>query len=1136
MSGAREELAAIHTFPQLVRYLREELDWPIRTDDFEDSVFDYSAEDLGIDAHNAAKIEEIKRLRPLSVNQPWGVFFVKFEPKRLPVVALRRILSGVALRKRASANSPDHAAWAISDLLFISNYGEGDTRQIAFAHFAEDPEKQSLPTLQVLGWDNLDTPLHLDDVAESLTRNLVWPDDEANVAAWRSRWGSAFTLGHREVINTSREMAIRLAQLARATRDRIVSALAIETERGPLTQLMKAVQVSLVHDLDARGFADMYAQTIAYGLLSARIADPQSETAGDLVGHMRTNPMLRDLLQTFLHVGGRGARVGGPGIDFDELGVAEVVDLLNNRNIEAVLRDFGDRNPEDDPVIPFYELFLKEYDERQRMQRGVFYTPRPIVSYIVRSVDGLLRTQFGLEDGLADTSTWGEMATRREGLRIPEGVSREQPFVQILDPATGTGTFLVEVIDLIYKTVVTKWKALGHGEKERESLWNDYVPKHVLPRLHGFELLMAPYAIAHLKIGLKLYETGYRFESEVRARIFLTNSLEPAEDFSDRFLFAVPALAHEAQEVNEVKRKQRFTVVLGNPPYSGISSNMTEDAQRLVDAYKFVDGVALNERKIWLQDDYVKFIRMAQVTIERAHVGILGFITNHGYLDNPTFRGMRQSLIRTFPRMYVLDLHGNALKKERAPDGTEDKNVFEIRQGVAIFVGACDAVDSQVLRTDLWGSTDTKYTWLGSNSVETTHWGHLRPATPFYFFRSEVDDLGAYPEWPKLSELMPTYSSGVITARDELVLDYAPEPILERIELLRDTSVSDDALRQRLFEGKSSPKYPAGDSRGWKLPEARRKLRRDDHWRDRVALCLYRPFDERSVYLTEWMVDWSRPELRRHLAIGKNPLLVFPRNTGAGRPWDHVFVSYDPILGRFFPDSACITYMAPSLVLTDGMFDRGAAIAENSRDSVSEGLDDESEVRQRAMSKLGYIYAILHSPTYRRRYQSQLRADFPRIPPIANRDLMDSMARLGCELMSLHLMESPKLGSVGNLYVGAKYPQVGLVGWSNDTVWLDASTSKNGQPAGPGTTGFRGVPAAVWNFEIGSYRVCEKWLKDRKGRTLSAEDIAHYQKIVVAISETIRLMGKIDEVIDQHGGWPGAFAVVTNDEPPSPLD
>jgi len=480
----RTRLANIRRFDQLVAYLRDEMGWPIGSDDFEELTFEYTPEELGIDAKNAAKIQEIKRLRPLTPSQPWGIFFVKFEPKRLPVVALRRILGQVALKKRASANSSERQAWAADDLLFISNYGEGDERRIAFAHFAAPADGADLPTLKVLGWDNLDTPLHLDDVARELTDHLAWPEDDADAESWRVRWRAAFTLRHREVVTTSKELSIRLAELARTIRDRIKTALAIETEKGPLTQLMKAFQTTLVHDLDANGFADMYAQTIAYGLLSARIADPHKKTADDFATHMHTNPFLRELMETFLKVGGRRGKAGGPGIDFDELGVSEVVELLDEAKIEAVVRDFGDRNPQEDPVIHFYELFLKEYDAKKRMQRGVFYTPRPVVSYIVRSVDELLRTEFSLADGLADTTTWGEMAKRHKDLKIPEGVSPEQDFVQILDPATGTGTFLVEVIDLIHKTLVAKWKVEGHGEKEIDALWNKYVPKHLLTRLY----------------------------------------------------------------------------------------------------------------------------------------------------------------------------------------------------------------------------------------------------------------------------------------------------------------------------------------------------------------------------------------------------------------------------------------------------------------------------------------------------------------------------------------------------------------------------------------------------------------------------------------------------------------------------
>ena len=382
-------------------------------------------------------------------------------------MALRRILSQVALKKRASANSAERTAWAKDDLLFVSNYGVGDERQISFAHFSTPTNAHDLPTLKVLGWDNRDTALHLDTVATELTEHLAWPKNDNDASAWREQWRAAFTLRHREVITTSRELSVRLAALARTIRDRITDRPRHRDQTRPAEHAHEGVsRPALVHDLDADGFADMYAQTIAYGLLSARIADPHKKTVDDFASHMRTNPLLRDLMETFLKVGGRHTKPGAEGIDFDELGVAEVVELLDNANMEAVVRDFGDRNPREDPVIHFYELFLKEYDAEKRMQRGVFYTPRPIVSYIVRSVHSLLRSEFELKDGLADTATWGEMAERREGLSIPDAISPGQGFVQILDPATGTGTFLVEAIDLIHKTLVRQVAGTGARREE----------------------------------------------------------------------------------------------------------------------------------------------------------------------------------------------------------------------------------------------------------------------------------------------------------------------------------------------------------------------------------------------------------------------------------------------------------------------------------------------------------------------------------------------------------------------------------------------------------------------------------------------------------------------------------------------
>ena len=1157
----RSALASIKRFDQLIAYLRNEMGWPIDGGDFEELTFEYTPEELGIDTKNAAKIQEIKRLRPLVPNQPWGIFFVKFEPKKLPVVALRRILSQVALKKRASANSAERTAWAKDDLLFVSNYGVGDERQISFAHFSTPTNGHDLPTLKVLGWDNRDTALHLDTVATELTEHLAWPKNDSDASAWREQWRAAFTLRHREVITTSRELSVRLAELARTIRDRITTALAIETKRGPLNKLMKAFQAALVHDLDADGFADMYAQTIAYGLLSARIADPHKKTVDDFASHMRTNPLLRDLMETFLRLSGRHTKPSAEGINFDELGVAEVVELLDNANMDAVVRDFGDRNPLEDPVIHFYEHFLAAYDKKQKVSRGVFYTPSPVVSYIVRSVDELLRTELGLQDGLADTTTWGEMAKRHEDLEIPDGTQSDQAFVQILDPATGTGTFLVEVIDLIHKTLVAKWQEQEHGETKIAALWNEYVPKHLLPRLHGYELLMAPYAIAHLKIGLKLYETGYRFESDERARVYLTNALEPPGQWQFTLGF-LPALAHEAEAVNEIKRKQRFTVVIGNPPYSGVSSNMGPWIDgllkgRLLDgtataSYFHVDGEPLGERKVWLQDDYVKFIRLSQWLLDGTGVGVHGYISNHGYFDNPTFRGMRWSLMQSFRRIRVLDLHGNLKKKEVPSEGGRDVNVFDIQQGVAIGLFTKAAAASRcVYHADVWGERAQKYRWLWEHGSADTEWVRLEPGPPFHLFEPFDDaGTGAYYGWPAINEVMAVNVTGIVTARDGFVIDFDREALRSRIADLRSESLSDDAIRKKYFVGKGSKKYPPGDSRGWKLPAARRKIREDDQWDERYAPVLYRPFDIREIYYVQWMVDWPRTEAMPHLLAGENVALIGCRQQARGDDeWAQVFVT------SWIAESCAISnitreinylyplYLYPGVGKADGsLFSRWATGKDGRTPNLDSGFveqiaaatelrfvsDGRGDLREAfgAEDVFAYIYTVFHSPGYRGHYEAQLKLDFPRVPLPGSVDLFRQLAEAGHDLLALHLLESQKLGKPITTYTGPRNPEVSRVGWSDGTVWIDAGKTnarERHRATKPGTIGFQGVPEEVWDFQIGGYQVCHKWLKDRKGRTLSDEDVAHYQKIVVALNRTIRIMAKIDEVIEAHGGWPDAF-------------
>ncbi len=1130
----RSVLAKIKRFDQLIAYLRDQMGWPIEGDDFEEITFEYTAEELGIDAKNAAKIQEIKRLRPLSSKQPWGIFFVKFEPKRLPVIALRRILKQVALKKRASANSAERAAWAADDLLFISNYGEGEERQISFAHFAKAQDGHDLPTLKVLGWDNLDTALHLDAVARELTENLAWPDTDDDAEAWRKRWRGAFTLGHREVVTTSKELSIRLAELARAIRDRIKAALAIETERGPLTKLMKAFKEALVHDLDADGFADMYAQTISYGLLSARIADPTKKTADDLATHMRTSPFLRELMATFLNVGGRRGKAGGPGIDFDELGVSDVVELLDTANMEAVVRDFGDRNRQEDPVIHFYELFLHSYNKQLKIQRGVFYTPQPVVSYIVRSVHELLQTEFGLADGLADITTWGEMLKKHPGLKLPpltdeanekRTISPDEPFVQILDPATGTATFLVEVIDIIHRTLVAKWKQQRLTDAQQQAAWNDYVPKHLLPRLHAFELMMAPYAIAHMKIGLKLAETGYRFGSEERARIYLTNALEPW--VRQLPLIGFDALAHEAAAVNEIKRHKRFTVVIGNPPYAGVSANHGEWITGLIDAYRFVDGQPLKEKKVWLKNDYVKFLRLSQLTVDTSGSGIVGMITDHSYLDSPTFRGLRNSLLRSFTDVRLLNLHGNSKRRESTPSGGSDENVFDITQGVSIglFIQN-ERKDRSSLYADVWGERPQKYAKLLSTTVSNTDWISISPKAAFYLFTSvSVSASEEYASGWFIADVFALGSNGVQTSRDSLVLAASLKELTERFEWIRNSSVSDAEI-QKVCESE--------DKSFWQLHRARRALKADLNWAKRASSYAYRPFDNCWLYASSDFVHRLRREVMQHMEHPNLALCVGRAGLVVEGSWNLVFTTKSICDHNFFYRGSSLNcplyrYDEDELVPSPRAGERNRTHNIGNRFAVELARALKLKFDRQANLPVGltpedifhYAYAVFHSPGYRSRYAEFLKIDFPRLPLTRNLELFRALARLGGELTALHLLESPKLDKPITEFIGDRNPKVEKITWSHDTVWVDKAQ----------TIGFRGVRESVWNFHIGGYQVCQKWLKDRKGRTLSKDDIAHYQKIVVALAETIRLMQEIDKVIEKYGGWPGAFATNTDSSP-----
>ncbi len=894
-------------------------------------------------------------------------------------------------------------------------------------------------------------------------------------------------------------------------------------------------------------FADMYAQTIAYGLLSARVSRPAGLVPEDMVLMVPpTNPFLKELMETFLHVGGRKRQTDGAIVDFDELGINEVIETLRDANMEAVLRDFDNRNPQEDPVIHFYELFLKEYDPKRRMQRGVFYTPKPVVSYIVRSVHELLQTEFGLEDGLASTVTWREMAERfpclareegeagrdpettKSGIQIPEGTDPDSPFVTILDPATGTATFLVEVIDVIHRTLTDKWKRERLTPAQQKDAWNQYVPRHLLPRVFGYELMMAPYAIAHMKIGLKLGETGYRFRTKERARVYLTNALEPwARQLG---LIGFEALAHEAAAVNEVKRYTRFTVVIGNPPYSIVSQNGGTWITSLMETYKHD---VRTERNIQpLSDDYLKFLRLGQFSIETARTGVLSLITNHTYLSGIIHRGVRRTLLNVFRSIEVLDLHGSALLGLLSPTGQADKNVFDIQQGVSIVTCAVCPSRSKtpsLARADLWGQREYKYRVL-TGTEELPIFSPVEPTPPYFFYAISKSPDEAYRCGVSVADLFEQRSAGFVTGRDEALISFQRQDIADLVDDLANSHITDDDIASR---------YRMSDTSGWPVSRRRKGAKHDRDRHGKIRRVAYRPFDDRFTFYSDFL-QRSRLSVFRHL-LKENVALITSRLVKGEQP-AHFFVSRLPVEKIFLsPKTSNNAFVFPLYCYPlDNTLDKsgrpGVGISPSWASYIANLLHlvwsdsrikDETNVHTLHPEELlGYAYAVFHSPEYRSRYAEFLKIDFPRLPLTGSLDLFRALSRLGGELVALHLLESPKLAQASTEYIGSPNAEVEKISWSNETVWVDKKQ----------TIGFRGVPEPVWKFYIGGYQVCHKWLKDRKGRTLSKDDIAHYQKIVVALSETIRLMAEIDETIDRYGGWPGAFVTdspVTGEVPES---
>lgn len=895
-----------------------------------------------------------------------------------------------------------------------------------------------------------------------------------------------FALTVSQTIKSPTKLAQMMAGKAKLMADVIEKSLNHDDDtktRSPLKNQMLSFQKMLIHDIDNKAFSDIYAQTIAYGMFAARYHDPTLPTFSRLEAAQlipKSNPFLRKLFQDIA------------GFDVDSRIVWMVDELVNiflASDVAQIMKNFGKSTKQEDPVVHFYETFLAEYNPALRKSRGVWYTPQPVVNFIVRAVDDILKSEFNLSQGLADTSKT-KIKVDYQGKKIEKEVHK----VQILDPATGTGTFLAETVKHIYKKF-----------EGQQGIWSKYVTNDLIPRLNGFELLMASYAMAHLKMDMLLSETGYKSDKDQRFKIFLTNSLEEAHKDTGTLFSAL--LSDESDQANEIKKDVPVMCVIGNPPYSVSSNNKSPWILDLISVYK----ANLNERKINLDDDYIKFIRFGQHFIDKNGEGILAYISNNSFIDGVTHRQMRKSLLESFDKIFILDLHGNSKKKEVTKEGSPDQNVFDIMQGVSIniFVKTSNRKKSefaQVFHYDLYGRRDIKYDFLVQNSVTSIDWNQLEYTAPNYFFVTKnFHGVDEYNEGIKVDELFDEFVSGFQTKRDGVTIRFTETELKSTKEVFTTKSVDEIRIRFSLPE----------DGRDWRINWAKTDLLDNNPL---VVKVMYRPFDERYTYFTgksKGFIAYPRSEMFNHLQRENNISLITCRQQSSF-DFQHVFLS------RWVSDMCNISsqtketgyifplYKYPRNSNGQISIDSGNRLPNLKTELVQKlikktGLTykrelEDSDGEVAPINIFDYIYSVLHSPAYREKYKEFLKIDFPRVPAPQDRETFWKLVKLGGELRQIHLLESPVLeqNSIG-------YPEDG-----NNVV--AKPTFKDGRVYINDTQYFSNVPEVAWSFYIGGYQPAQKWLKDRKDRELSYEDIRHYQKIIIALSETDRLMKEIDKI------------------------
>ena len=896
----------------------------------------------------------------------------------------------------------------------------------------------------------------------------------------------------------AKTLAVELARRTRFLKEEVVAQELKEEQeeakKGFILGFYEAFRRYLIGGLTKEDFADLYSQTITYALFAARTRSENGfnrKLAYDRIPH--TIGILRDVFQ-FISLGDLPQQM--------EWIIDDISEVLAVTDVKNILHQYFHEGKGKDPIVHFYETFLAEYDPKKRKVRGVYYTPEAVVSYIVVSLNSILKEHFARKDGFASES------------------------ITVLDPAAGTLTFLAEATKLALKEFISEY---GEGGKD------NFIKEHILKKnFYAFELMMAPYAVGHLKMSFLLEELGYKLQEDDRFNLYLTSTLE-MDELAETELPGMVSLSEESHRAGKVKKEIPILVILGNPPYSGHSANASQKVITiftkkgkekkkkiktwiggLIDDYKVVDGKPLGEKNPkWLQDDYVKFIRFAQWKIDQSGEGVLGFITNHSYLDNPTFRGMRQSLMNSFDQIYILDLHGSTQSKKKSPDGSKDQNVFDIKQGVAIalFIKKKGGLvpsekpgerrhDCRVFHSEIWGLREKKYRWLFENNIRTTKWQEIFPKSEFYLFTPRDEGLCEhYKSYLTIKDIFDSNCLGIQTHRDDFVIAVNKEDLRTRIMAFRNLSLNDESIA-RSYHLKAK-------INGKKLSDVREELNNDENWESYFQNILYRPFDVRSIFYSHLLIDRPRTEVMRHMTE-ENIGLLLPRRAN---DWHHAFVSqHMPVDIAISTASREANYLFPLYLYPNkekkDLFSHAQGQQKkepNINSKLFTVLDMSYKKKPNAEEIFHYIYAVLYSNIYRGKY-SDLKIDFPRIPFTKDYKLFIRMAGFGKRLADLHLLNSSQLDPPIARFQGKGNYNVKKVGYQKERVYIN-----NDQY-------FEGIKREVWEYQIGGYQVCDRWLKDRKekkgrvGRPLSLDGIKQYCRIVTSLQKTIEIQKLIDEI------------------------